>query len=387
MRSKRKIAIILIVAVLMGAVPPSFAVIKAQATTQQQIKDTEKDKKDLENKLDDQKDTIKDIKKEKKTLQEELTGLNAELTKVSEHLEDLENKILEKSQEIEKTQQALEEAIETEKDQRESVEMHVRKMYERNRSGYLTSLLQAGSLGKLLNLANWFERIEVYDRETLSRYQVTKEFITRTEERLVSEKADLDLLQTQAEAEKSRVAGLISQVALKIEDYADQIEEAEKKALEYEAQIKAKEEDLKTLKKKLEEEIRLSQLAANATWRNIADVTFADGDRKLLANIIYCEAGGESYEGKLAVGSVIINRMLSSKYPDTVVGVVYQKSQFSPAASGRLELALATDKATADCYKAADEAMGGKTNVGTCVYFRRPVPGLQGIVIGNHVFY
>ena len=114
---------------------------------------------------------------------------------------------------------------------------------------------------------------------------------------------------------------------------------------------------------------------------------FADGDRKLLANLIYCEAGGESYEGKLAVGAVVINRVLSSRYPDSVVGVIYQRSQFSPASSGRLELALALDKANADCYKAADEAMGGKTNVGTCLYFRRPVPGLTGIVIGNHVFY
>ena len=79
--------------------------------------------------------------------------------------------------------------------------------------------------------------------------------------------------------------------------------------------------------------------------------------------------------------------MLSYKYPDTVLGVIYQKSQFSPVASGRFELALASDKATAACYQAADEAMQGVTNVGTCVYFRTPIPGLTGINIGGHVFY
>lgn len=388
MKGTKGIAIILILAVAVWGWTAPFATVKTQAvTTQQQIKDTEKDKQNLENKLDDQKEDIKGLKHEKKTLQQELAGLNEELTGVSTRLEELEQKILEKTEEIHKTEASLEEAVATEEEQALAMEIHVKKMYERNRDNYLYSLLKAGSIGKLLNLATWFERVEIYDQEMLERYQVTKDFIAGIQERLLREKNDLDGLQLQAEAEKSRVAGLISQVSLKIEDYADQIEEAERKALEYEEKIKEKESDLETLRKKLEEEIRLSQLAANATWRNISEVKFADGDRKLLANLIYCEAGGESYEGKLAVGAVVINRVLSSRYPDSVVGVIYQRSQFSPASSGRLELALTLDKANADCYKAADEAMGGKTNVGTCLYFRRPVPGLTGIVIGNHVFY
>ena len=84
---------------------------------------------------------------------------------------------------------------------------------------------------------------------------------------------------------------------------------------------------------------------------------------------------------------MVINRVLSSVYPNTVSGVIYQKSQFSPAGSGRLALALAQNKATDSCYRAADEAMAGVTNVGGCVYFRTPIPGLTGIQIGNHIFY
>ena len=61
--------------------------------------------------------------------------------------------------------------------------------------------------------------------------------------------------------------------------------------------------------------------------------------------------------------------------------------QFSPVGSGRLALALAEDRATAACYKAADEAMSGQTNVGSCVYFRTPIEGLSGIQIGGHIFY
>ena len=132
---------------------------------------------------------------------------------------------------------------------------------------------------------------------------------------------------------------------------------------------------------------RLSQLAAASAWRDISEVAFADGDRYLLANLIYCEAGGEPYAGKLAVGSVVINRVLSSVYPDTVVGVIYQRKQFSPVGSGRLALALAENRATAACYQAADEAMSGVTNVGNCVYFRTPIEGLTGTSIGGHIFY
>jgi len=84
---------------------------------------------------------------------------------------------------------------------------------------------------------------------------------------------------------------------------------------------------------------------------------------------------------------VVINRVLSSVFPNTVTGVIYQNRQFSPVASGRLALALAENRATAACYKAADEAMAGQTNVGNCVYFRTPIEGLTGIRIGGHIFY
>lgn len=388
MKKNRAVALILVPILLMWMNSSLFDTVKIQAkTTQEQIRDKENEKSELENKLENQKEDLGGLKQEEKSLQRELTGLKEQMTLVSEHLEQLEEQITEKNGEIEQTQKELENAISTEEWQYESMLIRVRKMYERNESDYITSLMQAGSLGNLLNLASWFERVEVYDKDKLREYQSNRSFIEEVEEKLRREKAELDNLKLEAEVEKNKVAGLISQVAVRISDYAAQIEDAEKKALEYEAQLKKNEEDLKALKKKLEEEIRLSQTAANGVWRNISEVSFADGDRKLLANIIYCEAGSEPYEGKVAVGAVVINRVLSAKFPNTVVGVVYQNGQFSPVRSGRLEIALTSDLANADCYRAADEAMGGKNNVGSCVFFRTPIPGLTGLNIGNHVFY
>ena len=82
-----------------------------------------------------------------------------------------------------------------------------------------------------------------------------------------------------------------------------------------------------------------------------------------------------------------MNRVHSAKFPNTITEVVYQRKQFSPVGSGRLDLALAVNKATERCYRAADEAMSGVTNVGNCVFFRTPIEGLTGINIGGHVFY
>ena len=191
----------------------------------------------------------------------------------------------------------------------------------------------------------------------------------------------------QVEAEQSKVSGLVSQTANSIAGYANEIDAAEAEAENYENLIAQQNQNIAALKKQLAEERRLSDLAASSAKRDISEVTFADGDRYLLANLIYCEAGGEPYEGKVAVGAVVINRVLSSVYPDTVTGVIYQRKQFSPVASGRLAAALAAGKATQSCYQAADEAMAGVTNVGNCVYFRTPIEGLTGISIGGHIFY
>lgn len=115
-------------------------------------------------------------------------------------------------------------------------------------------------------------------------------------------------------------------------------------------------------------------------------IPVSSGDQELLAALIYCEAGGESYAGQLAVGSVVLNRVSSSYYPNTISGVIYQSGQFSPVASGRLATVLGSGLTSASCKQAAQEVLNGNiTN--NFLYFRRNNGIIQGSVIGNHVFY
>jgi len=361
--------------------------VSASSTTQQQITEAENEKAALEGKLDETQDQLEGLKGISSDLRKELGNLNDQMTQVVNNLEDLERQIAEKQQEIVDTQAALEEAKETESWQYECMVARARIMYEMKEDNHINALISSGDFSEVLNAADYYSRIAKYDQGKMEEYTENRELIEAHEARLQTEYAELENLKTQAEAEKSKVSGLISQTSGSIAQYADQISDAERQAYEYEQQIKQAENNIETLKKKYEEELAMSRAAANASWRDISEVTFDEGDRHLLANLIYCEAGGEPYDGKVAVGSVVINRVLSSRYPDSVIGVIYQSGQFSPVASGRLELALTANRATADCYRAADEAMSGITNVGNCVYFRTPIEGLEGIQIGGHIFY
>lgn len=367
--------------------PGVLVVSAAKSQTQEQIDKAEKEKKELEKQQDKNEDKLNDLKAQQKGLKNELNNLNSQLMEVAANLDALDTQIRDKEQEIFEAQIALADAISIENQQHDYMVTKVRYMYENKENGYLGALFKETNFSDMLNTADYVEKVAAYDRKVMDSYIENRVAIEELGAKLRDEKAELDGLKEQAEAEKARVNAMIEKTRNSISSYASAISEAEQKALEYEEEIRKAEADLKTLKKKLAEELALSQAAANATWRTIGDVTFTEADRKLLANIIYCEAGSEPYAGKLAVGSVVINRVLSSKFPDSVTGVVYQKNQFTPAKSGRLELALASDKATQSCYQAADEAMQGMTNVGTCVYFRRPVSGLTGITIGNHIFY
>ena len=383
-RTRRGLLLALTMAFILVSVP---AGIVYATSTQEKLDQAQEDKKQTQSQLNETKENLEGLKEEKNNLEGKLADLNEKLTAVSNNLNDLESQIEQKQIEIEETEEELAQAKKTEEHQYESMKARIRFMYERSDYALLETLLGSGSLAEALNKADYVEQVAAYDRQKLEEYEATRIKIQEEEAKLKKEKDDLDELHAQIKAEKRKYNSYVNQTSSEIKMTASEISDAEAKALAYEAQIKEQEANIEYLKKKLAEEQALSKLAAQSKWRDISEVQFEENDRYLLANLIYCEAGGEPYAGQLAVGAVVINRVLSSVYPDTMTGVIYQKYQFSPVGSGRLAIALSQNKATASCYKAADEAMSGQTNVGNCVYFRTPIPGLTGIQIGGHIFY
>lgn len=130
-------------------------------------------------------------------------------------------------------------------------------------------------------------------------------------------------------------------------------------------------------------------------------VRYSSADLKLMSSIIFCEAGSESYAGKLAVGIVVKNRVESRRFPNSLRGVVYQKYQFGPVRNGSLSKALSrysNGKFTSSYHKssirAAKEALDGVKKVNykgrtlkfnKYLYFSGRVSNAK-VTIGNHQF-
>lgn len=105
---------------------------------------------------------------------------------------------------------------------------------------------------------------------------------------------------------------------------------------------------------------------------------------ELLAAIIFCEAGNQPYEGQVAVGAVILNRVQSALYPNSIEAVIYQRGQFGPAQTGKLDRVRRAKSYTKTALQAARDALAGVDPVEGCLYFGC---GNKGIKIGAHYFH
>lgn len=106
----------------------------------------------------------------------------------------------------------------------------------------------------------------------------------------------------------------------------------------------------------------------------------------LLGALIQCEAGSGSYEGMVAVGAVVMNRVRSGAYPGSISGVIYQSGQFPPALNGSVANVAAGGVRSA-CLQAAREAINGTDNTNGALSFRSAASGYAGTVIGANVFF
>ena len=137
------------------------------------------------------------------------------------------------------------------------------------------------------------------------------------------------------------------------------------------------------------EEAERARAAAEAEAKRVQqkEAVFATASElDILAALIQCEAGGEPYEGQVAVGAVVMNRVRNGGYPNSITEVIYASGQFVPASGGRMESLILNKTTKASCVQAAQEAINGACNVGDALHFRRN-NGRPGLVIGNHVFW
>lgn len=110
---------------------------------------------------------------------------------------------------------------------------------------------------------------------------------------------------------------------------------------------------------------------------------------RLLAMLISGEARGETYEGQVAVGAVVLNRVRHSSFPNSIAGVIYQNGAFTAVDDGQINMSP-----TDSCMRAAKDALNGWDPSGGAIYYYNPVTATNQWIrsrpvikkIGKHVF-
>ena len=378
---KRIRSALLVVTLLIVSIKYSYGV---QATSVEALKDQQEELSKEEQQLE----------QEKKKLQDKLDSLNSDMLDLSESVYALEESIAKGEEQIAKTQKKLKKAEAVARKQYNEMKLRIQYMYENRVTNWLDVYLSSSGMADFLNQIDYISELSNYDRMKLTEYQDTKEQIKENKAELVSRQKELLKEREDLAVKQKELLSHISEVKSDISDKDQSLENQKKKKEQLATQIRAMEE----YERKLEEQRAKEEAERQAKEKeqqketqkessNSGKKVSASGSEKdLLAALIYCEAGGESYTAQVAVGSVVMNRIHSSSFPNSLTGVIYQSGQFSPAASGKLALVLENGFATDSCKRAAARVLNGGIT-GNWLFFCFNTGAVNGTVIGKQVFY
>ena len=404
-----------------------FDVFAVSEETQNAIDQAEDEKEQLEQELEQQEQERENLEGQKATAEDRLNNLKAQYQSIASDIAALEKKQAEKVAEIEAKTKELEEAIAIQEQQYENMKLRIQYMYEKPEDSLFGLFLKDFSIVEILNRVDHTLKIQEYDRQQLEEYTETAKELDLQKQELEAAKEELAGLIKESEAQQAKVSALQKETKASISSYLNQIAAAQEEIGNTEAAIEAKSKALQELYKKAQEEEaaerrrqaeeaakRLQEALANGTIRpedsgiRYGELNLTQNELDMLTAMIYCEARGESYEGQLAVGYVIMNRVRSTKFPNSLEAVLSAPKQFEPYGSGRFNIVLTAywekipgiigQSEWNSCQKAAMVCVNSESNVGESLFFRthKPVPqlaenleaaGVPYWIIGNHIFY
>ena len=356
--------------------------------TQEDINNAKDQVNNLKNQVEEAKDEINKINDKKDKLEGDLKSLNSNLQKLATEMNELEEDITAKQNEITIATAELEAAIARCDKQYEDMKLRIQYMYENGNQSMLELLVESHTVSGFLNQAEYIASINQYDRNKLVEYQNLQEEVEIKKAGLEAEEKELQEMMVALEEKKKKVSTLIAATQTNITQTKQDIADAEDTKKDLEEKLKYWKEYERQLEiQKIQEDLARWDEIQNMEKEDWSGVEYVpqEGEAYLLAAIIQCESDGEPYEGKIAVGSVVMNRVRHSKFPNTITGVIYSPNQFAPVASGRLAYRLEAG-VNDTCKRAALEVLSGNiTN--NCLFFRTVKEGIDGTIIGNHIFY
>jgi len=307
-----------------------------------------------------QADDVSNLEQQTTNLQNQLDKLNNELNSLSSEITTIASQIDEANAEIEKAELDLAAAKLNEEMQYTAMKKRIKFMYETGNPSFLAMICQSKNMADFLNRTEFVRNITEYDRQMLSDLKEIRADIEDKEASLKEEQANLLSMQETLKSKSDELNTKISSTSGELQASAEAL-----------ANAKA-----------------AQNISSEGSNKPAPPDNISTDDLVLFAAILQCEAGTSNYDALLAVATVIMNRVESSSYPNTIYGVVYQRGQFSPTWNGSLSRVLAKGPASL-CYQTAQDALNGSrlSSVRNCYYFNATWTGHQGTVVGGNVFW
>ena len=307
-------------------------------------------------------DDISKLEQQTADLQNQLYQLTNELNTLSSEITTLSSQIDEVSENIAKAELDITAAKLSEENQYTSMKKRIKFMYETGHPSFLEMLCDSQDMADFLNRTEFVKNVTEYDRKMLTELIDTRNRIEEKEAALKEEQQNLLAMRETLNAKSQELNIKVSSTVYNLQVSSEALAEA-KAAL------------------------GLAGGSSGSTTTS-PGIDVSDSDLVLFAAILQCEAGSSNYNALLAVATVIMNRLESSRYPDTLYGVIYQKGQFSPTWNGSLNRVLSRGPA-ALCYQVARDALNGSrlAAVQNCYFFNASYTGKPGIVVGDNVFW
>lgn len=315
---------------------------------------------------------ITSLESQSSSLESELSGINEDILALNEEIESAQMQIEILNGEIIRTEDALAAAEEDEQKQYSDMKNRIKYMYENGNATLLEMLFSAENMTDFLNKADFIENLSEYDRSALEDLMQVHQEIEDQKATLEEQQASLSELQKTFDTQKS----------------------------ELQAKADATSTDLAAVREKLTaaKEAEAARIAQEqASWETSAGggsvinggpIDVSADDVTLLAAILQCEAI-QDYDCLLAVATVIMNRVQSPRFPNTISGVIYASGQFEPVWTGRLDKVL-NDGPTDLSMQVAQDAINGArlSSVAHCYYFLyAPSTNRDGVNVGNNLFF
>lgn len=361
------------------------------ADNNSQISDLEDDISDNEAKYEEIQNQLDELGASKDDLEAYIAKMSKTYDTIEGVIEALDSQISAKNSEIDEANTSIANLEVELAQQYEDMKKRIQYMYESNSMSYTDVFLSSGSIAELLERVEYIAKLMDYDREQMEAYEANLKTAEALKANLESEHAKLLVLKEEQAEQIDNLEILMDNAKKNISEHQTQIAAAIEAAEQIEEEIEAQRNTVEKLKEEEErrkrEEEEKRQQQANGTTPEKIPYQQLDGDIKRMAAIIWCEARGESYEGQLAVGTVVMNRVESPRFPNTIEGVISQKGQFSPYRSGKYALALSMENMQQSCIDAATEVIVKGVRKGDWLFFRMKNGIINGDFIGNHVFY